>query len=73
MGSHNQALIEQALQLPVLERLEVVDALLATIDEPNPEIDRLWIAEAEDRLAAYRRGEIKAVDMENVLAKYHKP
>ena len=51
----------------------MVDALLATIDEPNPEIDRLWVAEAEDRLAAYRSGEIKAVDLENVLAKYRKP
>ena len=73
MSSHSRLLIEQAQQLPVLERLEVIDALLATIDEPNPEIDRLWVAEAEDRLAAYRSGEIKAVDLENVLAKYRKP
>lgn len=73
MSSQSQALIEQARQLPVLERMEVVDALLATIDEPNPEIDRLWVAEVEDRLAAYRRGEIKTVEMEDVLAKYRQP
>jgi hypothetical protein len=29
----------------------------------------LWAKEAEDRLAAYRRGEIKAIPLERVLAK----
>lgn len=72
MSSKSRVLIEQAQQLPVMERMEMVDALLATIDEPSPEIDRLWIAEAEDRLAAYRRGEIKAIEMEDVLAKYRR-
>ena len=70
MGSHSRELIEQARQLPVLERIEVVDALLAAIDEAEAEIDHLWAEEAEARLAAYRRGEIESVDMEEVLAKY---
>jgi hypothetical protein len=34
------------------------------------QIDRLWAKEAEERLAAYRRGEIKAVPLQEVLAKY---
>jgi hypothetical protein len=38
--------------------------------EPDPQIDRLWAKEAEERLAAYRRGEIKAVPLQEVLAKY---
>ena len=38
--------------------------------EPDPPIDRLWAKEAEERLAAYRRGEIKAVPLQEVLAKY---
>jgi hypothetical protein len=40
------------------------------LDEPGPAIERLWAKEAEERLAAYRRGEIKAVPLEEVLAKY---
>ena len=70
MSSHSQALIEQASGLTALEKMEVVDALLASVDKPDAEIDRLWAAEAEDRLAAYRRGEIKALDLNQVLAKY---
>lgn len=73
MSSPSREVIEQARLLPVLERIEVVEALLATIDEADAEIDRLWTAEAEERLAAYRLGEIEAVDIEEVLAKHRQP
>jgi len=60
----------KARKLSPAERLELVDDLLASLDEPDPQIDRLWAKEAEERLAAYRRGEIKAVPLQEVLAKY---
>lgn len=72
MNPHSQAVIEQASQLTAQEKLEVVDALLASVDKPDPEIDRLWAIEAEDRLTAYRRGEIKALELNEVLAKYRR-
>jgi putative addiction module component (TIGR02574 family) len=60
----------QARKLSPAERLDLVDDLLASLDETDPAIDRMWAKEAEDRLAAYRRGEIKAVPLQEVLAKY---
>lgn len=72
MNPQSQAVIEQASQLTALEKLEVVDALLASVDKPDAEIDSLWATEAEDRLTAYRRGEIKALELNEVLAKYRK-
>ena len=60
----------QARKLSPSERLELVADILASLDEPDPNIDRLWTKEAEDRLAAFRRGEIKAIPLEQVLAKY---
>ena len=60
----------QARKLSPDERMELVDDILASVDEPDPTVDRLWAMEAEDRLAAYRRGEIKAVPLQEVLAKY---
>jgi hypothetical protein len=36
----------------------------------DPNIDQLWARQAEERLAAYRRGEIRAVPLQKVLAKY---
>lgn len=72
MNPQSQAVIEQANQLTALEKLEVVDALLASVDKPDAKIDALWANEVEDRLAAYRRGEIKALELNEVLVKYRK-
>jgi len=63
-------LSSQARKLSASERIELVDSILASLDEPDPGIDQLWAKEAEERLAAYRRGEIKAVPLQEVLAKY---
>jgi putative addiction module component (TIGR02574 family) len=52
------------------ERLELVDEILASLDRPDEFVNALWYREAENRLAAYRRGEIKTVSVEEVIAKY---
>lgn len=36
--------------------------------EDQEEIERLWALEAEDRIAAYERGEIEEIPGEEVLA-----
>jgi hypothetical protein len=36
----------------------------------NPDITKQWAEEAEDRLATYRRGELCAIPMEEVLSIY---
>lgn len=65
-----KTLSERARALPPVERLALVDDILGSLDETSPEIDRLWAAEAEDRLAAWRRGEIRAIPLAEVLRKY---
>jgi len=61
---------EQAMQLPPVERMAVVEHILDSLDEPDPSVDALWAQEADERLAAYRRGEIRAVPLPEVLARY---
>ena len=63
-------LSSQARKLSPAERLELVDDLLASLNEGDPKLDALWVKEAEDRLAAFRRGEIKAIPLQEVLANY---
>ena len=65
-----KALSEQAVLLPPVERMALVEQILDSLDEPAPSMDALWAQEADDRLAAYRRGEIRAVPLSEVLAKY---
>ena len=60
----------EARKLSPAERLELVDDVLASLDDGGSKTDEIWAKEAEDRLAAYRRGEIKAIPLQEVLAKY---
>ena len=48
----------------------VVERILDSLDQPNVTLDTLWAKEADDRLAAYRRGEIKALSLADAIAKY---
>jgi putative addiction module component (TIGR02574 family) len=56
-----------AARLPPSDRLLLVETILATLDKPDLEISTAWAAEATDRLAAYRRGELAAVDESEVF------
>ena len=70
MNSSTQAIVEQTSQLSANEKIELIDALLASVNKPDVEIDALWAKEAEDRLAAYSAGTLKTLDLNQVLAKY---
>ena len=62
MSKRGTQVIEEALSLPPAERAELADRLLTSLDSPpDRRIDELWAQEAEDRLDAFARGEIKAV------------
>ena len=63
-------ILEQVLSLKPTEKAELVDKLLSDLDKPDEEIDKLWAREAESRIDAYERGKLKAVSLEDVLAKY---
>lgn len=61
----------KVLKLPPAERIGLVDRLLDSLDQTDAGVDEAWAREVEGRLAAYRRGEIKAVGLAEVFAKYH--
>lgn len=63
-------ILDEIAELSSSSRSELVEILLASLDKPDVEIDRLWQAEAEQRIDAYDRGESKALRIEDVLAKY---
>ena len=68
MTASSEQIFKEALALPLPERVELVEQLLATFQSPpDPHIDELWAREAEDRLDAYDRGELKAESVEEVF------
>ncbi|HEX5677805.1 MAG TPA: addiction module protein [Alcanivorax sp.] len=70
--SSTKEIIDQAMALSAQERAVVVEQLLLSLDAPDPSLDRIWADEAEARLDAYERGELKAVSVQDVMAKYDK-
>src|SRR3546814_8522185 len=44
------------------DRAALVEGLIGSLDQPDPAMDSLWLKEAEDRMAAYRSGELGTVD-----------
>ncbi|MGZ5437309.1 MAG: addiction module protein, partial [Pyrinomonadaceae bacterium] len=70
MSSNAEKILQEALNLTPQDRAEVLERLLATFQEPpDPEIDKLWAQEAEDRIDAYDRGELGSVSAEEVFAR----
>ena len=65
-----ETLSAQAVQLPPEDRMALVERILDSLDEPDASVDALWAKEADDRLTAYQRGEVSAVALSEVIAKY---
>lgn len=69
MNEKVKALSQEARKLAPAERAALIDELMASLDRPDAKIDELWAKEAEDRLAAYERGEMATHDVSDVVAK----
>ena len=61
-------IIHEAETLPVEERALVVDSLLRSLNQPDPEIDRKWVAVAKRRLEELRSGRVKPIPGDQVFA-----
>ena len=63
-------LVERGRALAPQDRERLVDQLLESLNErAATELDASWEAEIQRRLADYDRGEVQAVDAEEVFAK----
>jgi putative addiction module component (TIGR02574 family) len=72
MSASTETLLRQALELPANDRAALVEGLILSLDRPDPALDALWLKEAESRLAAYRSGELGAVDADEVFTELGK-
>ena len=57
------SLQKEVIRLDPAERAQLIDFLWETLDEERvKQIESKWAAESEDRIDAFERGELKAVD-----------
>lgn len=62
-----QELVTMALKLNPADRFDLVDQVLHSLDKPDPEIDRIWLDEAEHRLTAYRAGRVQGIPAKEIF------
>ena len=70
MSTTADEIASQIKELPDVEKLRLVDAILTELDKPDPEIDRVWADEARKRWTAYKQVRIATLSYEEVMAKH---
>ena len=61
-------ILAEAISLPVEERAALIDTLLRSLNQPEGEVDREWIAEADRRLDEVRSGRATTIPADEVFA-----
>ena len=70
MTTTAERLSEEIQSLTDIEKLRLVDEILADLDKPDPELDHIWAEESRKRWAAYKSGRIPSVSYHEVMDKY---
>jgi putative addiction module component (TIGR02574 family) len=73
VSSQFDELTKRIRALPARERAELVRALIDDLDPgKDPDVEKLWLEEAERRYAQYLRGEVEAIPGDEVMAEARK-
>lgn len=60
MATLDMELTQAVDELTALERIELVERILHSLDAPDSSIDALWAEESASRLGAWKTGALKA-------------
>lgn len=63
-------IFNEASALSPIEKAWLIDKLISDLDKSDPEINEMWVKEAEDRIDAYEQGKMKSITLEKLLRKY---
>lgn len=62
-----EQILNEALNLPSSERAQLAERLFSSLDISQEDLDRLWAKEADSRIEAYERRELKAIPAHKVF------
>ncbi len=65
-----EQLAKKAIGLSPTERIRLIEAILYSLDKPDADIEKSWIAESEARYEAYKRGELQAIGWDEIRKRY---
>ena len=65
-----ETVLESALKLRAVERAQLVEEIMMSLEKSNPEIDKIWEEEAIKRYRAYKEKRLKVKDLDEVMKRY---
>ncbi len=63
----SESLLKKAILMKPQDRFYLIEGLIRSLDEPDKEIDDLWINEAKKRLNAHRERKNSGVPIKKVF------
>lgn len=60
-------ILSQAINLNPQEKYLIIESLVQSLNEPDKEIEKLWIEESQKRLKLYEDGELDTVSYDEVF------
>ncbi len=67
---HYNDLTNEAIHLPVDERIQLVECILDSLEANGPHTQTGWSQDMKDRISAFRLGGVEAMDFSDYLKKY---
>ena len=65
-------ILDEISPLKPVEKLQLVDKILNSLNLFDRQVDTIWAQEAEDRIEAYERGMLSVVKEDDVFSKYRR-
>lgn len=65
-----RTLFKEALNLRPADRLQLMEWLADSLDQPDERIERIWAEEAEKRYQALIAGKVKTIPLDEIIRRY---
>ncbi len=66
----SKAILEEALHLRPADRLQLIEWLYQSLDEPDEKIEQAWAEESEKRYQALIEGRVKTIPFDEIIKRY---
>ena len=66
----SRTLLKEALNLGPADRLQLIEWLAESLDQPDERIERVWAEEAEKRYQALVAGKVKTIPLDEIIKRY---
>ncbi len=65
-----ELLFKESLKLRPADRLQLLEMIAVSLDQPDEKTDQIWATEAEQRYQALEKGKVKTIPLDEIIAKY---